>query len=135
MHWSAVATRHAHDVMHRAVNLDDLAARIAGPLMQAVDVLSNQRVQLAARFEIHQSTMAGIGNRLPCRMCEALLPDALILMLVLNWRLFLVSVVLVPACLWTFAHYQKKLTALTKELRDILFSVWRRTFHREIPGP
>src|SRR5512132_601032 len=37
---------------------------------------------------------------------------SVVLMLVLNWRLFLVSVVLVPACLWTFAHYQKKLTAL-----------------------
>jgi len=43
---------------------------------------------------------------------------SVVLMLVLNWRLFLVSVVLVPACLWTFAHYQKKLTALTKQLRE-----------------
>jgi len=39
-------------------------------------------------------------------------------MLVLNWKLFLVSVVLVPACLLTFAHYQRKLTALTKQLRE-----------------
>lgn len=43
---------------------------------------------------------------------------SVVLMLVLNWRLFLVSVALVPACLWTFAHYQKKLTALTKQLRE-----------------
>jgi len=43
---------------------------------------------------------------------------SVVLMLVLNWRLFLVSVVLVPACLWTFAHYQKRLTALTKQLRE-----------------
>jgi ATP-binding cassette subfamily B protein len=43
---------------------------------------------------------------------------SVVLMLVLNWRLFLVSVVLVPACLWTFAHYQRRLTALTKQLRE-----------------
>ncbi len=43
---------------------------------------------------------------------------SVVLMLVLNWKLFLVNVVLVPACLWTFAHYQKKLTALTKQLRE-----------------
>ena len=40
------------------------------------------------------------------------------MMLWLNWRLFLVSVVLVPACLFAFRHYQKKLTALTKQLRE-----------------
>jgi len=43
---------------------------------------------------------------------------SVVLMLALNWKLFLVSVVLVPACLWTFAHYQRKLTALTKQLRE-----------------
>src|SRR5580704_3774357 len=40
------------------------------------------------------------------------------MMLVLNWRLFLVSVVLVPLCLYTFLRYQRKLTMLTKELRE-----------------
>lgn len=40
------------------------------------------------------------------------------MMLWLNWRLFLVSVVLVPACLLGFLHYQRKLTALTKQLRE-----------------
>ncbi len=40
------------------------------------------------------------------------------MMLWLNWRLFLVSVVLVPACLLGFIHYQRKLTALTKQLRE-----------------
>ena len=43
---------------------------------------------------------------------------SVVLMLVLNWKLFLVSVVLVPACLWTFIHYQRKLTALTQQLRE-----------------
>jgi ATP-binding cassette, subfamily B, bacterial len=40
------------------------------------------------------------------------------MMLWLNWKLFLVSVVLVPLCLYTFTHYQRKLTMLTKELRE-----------------
>ena len=40
------------------------------------------------------------------------------MMVWLNWRLFLVSIVLVPACLLTFLHYQRKLTALTKQLRE-----------------
>jgi ATP-binding cassette, subfamily B, bacterial len=40
------------------------------------------------------------------------------MMVWLNWRLFLVSILLVPACLLTFLHYQRKLTALTKQLRE-----------------
>jgi len=40
------------------------------------------------------------------------------MMLFLNWRLTMVSVVLVPGCLWTFLHFQRKLTALTKQLRE-----------------
>lgn len=40
------------------------------------------------------------------------------LMLMLNWKLFLVSVILVPACLFAFTYYQRKLTALTGEMRE-----------------
>jgi ATP-binding cassette subfamily B protein len=40
------------------------------------------------------------------------------MMLWLNWRLFFVSVVLIPACVYTFLRYQRKLTALTKQLRE-----------------
>jgi ATP-binding cassette subfamily B protein len=40
------------------------------------------------------------------------------MMVWLNWRLFLVSVILIPFCLYTFLHYQQKLTALTKQLRE-----------------
>src|ERR1700728_4855279 len=36
------------------------------------------------------------------------------MMVWLNWRLFIVSVVLVPACLLTFTRYQRKLTVFTK---------------------
>ena len=40
------------------------------------------------------------------------------MMLWLNWRLFLVGIVLVPASLLSFLHYLRKLTALTKQLRE-----------------
>jgi ATP-binding cassette, subfamily B, bacterial len=40
------------------------------------------------------------------------------MMLWMNWRLFLVSVVFVPACVYTFQKYQRKLTELTKQLRE-----------------
>lgn len=40
------------------------------------------------------------------------------MMLWLNWRLFLLSVALVPLCLYTFTHYQRKLTAFARELRE-----------------
>jgi ATP-binding cassette subfamily B protein len=40
------------------------------------------------------------------------------MMLWMNWRLFLVSVVFIPACLYTFRRYQRRLTALTKLMRE-----------------
>jgi ATP-binding cassette, subfamily B, bacterial len=40
------------------------------------------------------------------------------MMLWMNWRLFLVSVVFVPACVYTFQRYQRRLTELTKQLRE-----------------
>ncbi len=40
------------------------------------------------------------------------------MMLLLNWRLFFLSVILIPACTYTFFHFQKRLTALTKRLRE-----------------
>jgi ATP-binding cassette, subfamily B, bacterial len=43
---------------------------------------------------------------------------AIAMMLWMNWRLFLVGVVLVPACVYVFLHYQHRLTALTKTLRE-----------------
>lgn len=39
-------------------------------------------------------------------------------MLMLSWKLFLVSVLLVPASLLTFTYYQRKLTSLTGEMRE-----------------
>jgi ATP-binding cassette, subfamily B, bacterial len=46
------------------------------------------------------------------------LAGSVAMMLGLNWKLFLLSVVLVPLCLYTFTHYQWKLTVLTKDLRE-----------------
>lgn len=43
---------------------------------------------------------------------------AVAMMLWLNWRLFLVGVVLIPGCVFAFARYQRILTALTKRLRE-----------------
>lgn len=40
------------------------------------------------------------------------------IMLWLNWRLFVVSVILVPGCVLSFLYYQKKLTTLTREWRE-----------------
>jgi ATP-binding cassette subfamily B protein len=40
------------------------------------------------------------------------------MMLWLNWRLFLLSAVFVPGCLLTFLRYQRRLTVLTKTLRE-----------------
>jgi ATP-binding cassette subfamily B protein len=40
------------------------------------------------------------------------------MMLWLNWRLFVVGVVLIPACVYSFVRYQRILTALTKRLRE-----------------
>src|SRR5580692_10085681 len=39
-------------------------------------------------------------------------------MLWLDWKLFVLSIVLLPLCLYTFTRYQRKLTAFTKELRE-----------------
>ncbi len=42
------------------------------------------------------------------------LVGAIAMMLWLNWRLFLVGAILVPACVWSFLRYQRLLTTLTK---------------------
>lgn len=43
---------------------------------------------------------------------------SVLLMLWLNWRLFLVGVVLIPACVGVFLYYQRKLVVLTREMRE-----------------
>jgi ATP-binding cassette subfamily B protein len=46
------------------------------------------------------------------------LAGSVAMMLWMNWKLFLVSVVFVPACVYTFQKYQRRLTELTKQLRE-----------------
>jgi ATP-binding cassette subfamily B protein len=46
------------------------------------------------------------------------LVGATVMMLWMNWRLFLVGVALIPACVYSFLRYQRRLTALTKRLRE-----------------
>lgn len=46
------------------------------------------------------------------------LVGSIAMMLWMNWKLFIVSVVFVPACVYTFQRYQRKLTELTKQLRE-----------------
>lgn len=45
------------------------------------------------------------------------LVGSIAMMLWLNWRLFFISVILIPACIYTFFRFQKKLVALTALLR------------------
>lgn len=40
------------------------------------------------------------------------------LMLWLDWRMFLIGVVLIPACVLIFLHYQRRLTQITREMRE-----------------
>ncbi len=40
------------------------------------------------------------------------------MMLWLNWRLFLLSIALVPLCLFTFRHYQRRLTGFARRMRE-----------------
>jgi ATP-binding cassette subfamily B protein len=48
----------------------------------------------------------------------AFLIGSIALMWHINWRLFLVSVAMMPFCLYVFYRYQKKLTLFTRELRE-----------------
>lgn len=47
-----------------------------------------------------------------------LLVGCIALMLWMNWKLFLVGSVLIPACVFTFLYYQRKLTTLTRDMRE-----------------
>lgn len=48
----------------------------------------------------------------------AFLVGAIVMMLWLSWKLFLVGVVLIPGCVFAFLKYQRRLTLLTKTLRE-----------------
>ncbi|MFT3968652.1 MAG: ABC transporter ATP-binding protein [Sphingobium sp.] len=78
--------------------LGDLMSRINS------DVSDVQRVAADTLLSV-------LGNVLFLVGCIAM-------MLWMNWKLFLVSVLLIPACIVTFLHYQRRLTMLTREMRE-----------------
>jgi len=47
-----------------------------------------------------------------------MLVGSVALMLWLDWRLFLIGAVLIPACVLIFTHYQRRLTVITREMRE-----------------
>ncbi len=47
-----------------------------------------------------------------------MLVGSIALMVWLDWRLFLLGSVLIPACVLIFLHYQRKLTLITREMRE-----------------
>src|SRR5262249_20304411 len=77
LHRPAPAALHAHHVAHRAVHLDDLVGRAAGLLVQAVDILRDQREELVAALERDEPAMAGIRLGTPCWMIEPAFPRQL----------------------------------------------------------
>ncbi|MFT4045966.1 MAG: ABC transporter ATP-binding protein [Solimonas sp.] len=97
----AALLRHLQSLSPRfygAFRLGDIMSRLNS------DVSDVQRVAT-------DSLLSALGNFLFLVGCTAM-------MLWLNWRLFLVSVLLVPACIATFLRYQRKLTVLTREMRE-----------------
>ena len=66
-HRRAPAALPAHDAAHAAVHLDDLLGRLAGALVQLVDVLRDERVQHAAPLERDEGAMAGVRLGRPGR--------------------------------------------------------------------
>jgi hypothetical protein len=77
LHRRAPAAAPAHRAAHRAVNLDDPQRRVPGPLVQLIDVLGDQRVQLAALLQFHQRQVATIRARLPRGMRDTAAPRGL----------------------------------------------------------
>ena len=78
--------------------LGDLMSRLNG------DVSNVQRVVADSLLSVLSNVMFFVG-------CVAM-------MLWLNWKLFIVGVVLVPVSLATFIHFQRKLTDLTLQMRE-----------------
>jgi ATP-binding cassette subfamily B protein len=83
---------------YASFRLGDLMSRLNN------DVGEVQRVSADTLLSVLSNVMFLIGS--------------VIIMLRLNWRLFLLGIVLVPLCLFVFRHYQRKLTALSKLMRE-----------------
>ena len=62
-HRRPVAAAHAHDLVHRPVDLEHPRRVGPGRLVQPVDVLGDQRAQPALPLEVDQRAVAGVGLR------------------------------------------------------------------------
>lgn len=78
--------------------LGDLMSRINS------DVSDVQRVAADSMLSVLSNVLFFVG-------CVAM-------MLWMNWRLFLIGSCLVPVCVAVFLHYQRRLTALTRQMRE-----------------
>lgn len=83
---------------YSSFRLGDLMARLNN------DVSNVQRVATDSLLSILSNVLFLIGS--------------VVMMLWLNWKLFLLSVALIPVCIAMFLRYQRKLTQLTGEMRD-----------------
>lgn len=76
------------------------------------DLVSRLNNDIGEVQRVSADTLLGVlGN-------AVFLAGSIAMMLWLNWRLFLLSVALVPMSLVTFGYYQRRLTAFTKQLRE-----------------
>src|SRR5262249_53719703 len=62
--------REARGIVYRPMYLDDAVRGVSCPLVQAVDVLRDEREELASPLERHERAMTGVGRRRPRRMLE-----------------------------------------------------------------
>lgn len=78
--------------------LGDLMSRLNG------DISNVQRVTADSLLSVLSNVLFFVGS--------------MTMLIALNWKLFLVSIVLVPACVLSFAYYQRRLTLLTRQMRE-----------------
>lgn len=97
----AALLRHLQTLSPRfygSFRLGDLMSRLNS------DVSDIQRVTADTLLAVFSNALMLIGS--------------VAIMLWLDWRLFLVTVVLIPACVVTFRHYQGRLDDLTRAMRE-----------------
>ena len=97
----SVILRHLQTLSPRfysGFRLGDIMSRLNG------DVSTVQRVTADTVLSVLSNVLMLIG-------CVAF-------MVWLDWVLFLISIVLIPACILVFLHYQRILTAMTQDMRE-----------------
>ena len=74
LHRSGLTTAQAHHLAHGAVHLDDQVGSTAGSLVQPVDVLRDERVELASALELDEGVVAGVRVGAPGRRIATVAP-------------------------------------------------------------